>query len=288
MANKILEYLKLMRLDKPTGFLLLFIPCAYGIVVGTDDINIIFKYLVIFFLGSVFMRSCGCIINDYFDREFDKKVERTKNRPIAAGTVTIKEACSLLLLLLLMSASLLTYLPIKAMMICFISIIPVIIYPLIKRISYYPQIFLGFTFNLGLIVGFTTVSKKFNAYIVIPYLGFVCWTIFYDTIYGLQDIQDDSKVGVKSFSIYLTRRNTVIYIHIFAGLFIILQMIGSIIFLGYHALYIYLSFIPTSMMILLCYVINKYKYTNSLLAQAFKAQAYIGLLFILAIIMTKY
>ena len=173
MANKILEYLKLIRLDKPTGFLLLFIPCAYGIVVGTDDINMIFKYLVIFFLGAVFMRSCGCITNDYFDREFDKKVERTKHRPIAAGTVTIKEAFGLVTLLLSMSAYLLTYLPIRAIIMCSISIIPVIIYPLIKRISYYPQIFLGFTFNLGLIIGFTTVSNKFNSYIFIPYLGFV-------------------------------------------------------------------------------------------------------------------
>lgn len=287
MANQILEYLKLIRLNKPIGFLFLFIPCAYGILVGTDDINIIFKYLLVFFLGAVCMRSCGCIINDYFDRELDKKVERTKYRPIALGTVTIKEAFCLVMLLLSMSSYLLTYLPIRAIIMCCISIIPVIIYPLIKRMSYYPQIFLGFTFNLGLIIAFTTVSNKFNEYIFIPYLGFVCWTIFYDTLYGLQDIKDDYKAGVKSFALYLQHRNSIIYIHIFAVLFIILQMIGSMLLISYHSLYIYLNLIPTSMMIIFCYRINKYQYTQQLLAKTFEMQIYIGLMIILILIAMK-
>jgi 4-hydroxybenzoate polyprenyltransferase len=197
-------FIELIRLKKPIGFLLLFWPCAWGLTLAYDfsnDLNNYFFYLSLFFLGSVLMRSAGCIVNDISDKEFDKKVERTKSRPIAANKVSVKLAifytvilCSLAFLVLINFNNLTIILALGSMPLAFT-------YPLMKRFTHWPQLFLGITFNYGLILGWTSVTSEVSIAPIILYLGAIFWTLGYDTIYGFQDIKDDEIIGVKSTSI---------------------------------------------------------------------------------------
>ena len=197
-------FIELTRLKKPIGFMLLFWPCAWGLTLAYDfsnNLNNYFFYLALFFLGSVLIRSAGCIVNDISDKEFDKKVVRTKNRPIASNKVSIKLAifyililCSLAFLVLINFNNLTIILALCSMPLAFT-------YPLMKRFTYWPQLFLGITFNYGLILGWTSVVGEISIIPVILYLGAIFWTLGYDTIYGFQDIKDDEIIGVKSTSI---------------------------------------------------------------------------------------
>ena len=184
--------------------MLLFWPCAWGLTLAYDfSQNLInyFFYLTLFFLGSVLMRSAGCIVNDILDKEFDSKVFRTKDRPIASGKVSVKLAifyastlCFLALLVLLNFNSFTIIIALGSMPLAFT-------YPLMKRFTYWPQLFLGITFNYGLILGWTSVTGKIDLVPIIFYLGAIFWTLGYDTIYGYQDIKDDEIIGLKSTSI---------------------------------------------------------------------------------------
>mgnify|MGYP001356231729 CR=1 FL=1 len=197
-------FFELTRLKRPIGYMLLFWPCAWGLTLAYDfsnNLNNYFFYLTLFFLGSVLMRSAGCIVNDISDKEFDKKVVRTKNRPIASNKVSIKLAifyililCSLAFLVLINFNNLTIILALCSMPLAFT-------YPLMKRFTYWPQLFLGITFNYGLILGWTSVVGEISIIPVILYLGAIFWTLGYDTIYGFQDIKDDEIIGVKSTSI---------------------------------------------------------------------------------------
>ena len=197
-------FIELIRLKKPIGFMLLFWPCAWGLTLAYDfsnDLSNYFFYLSLFFLGSVLMRSAGCVVNDISDKEFDKKVERTKNRPIASNKVSIKMAifytitlCSLAFLVLINFNNLTIVLALCSMPLAFT-------YPLMKRFTYWPQLFLGITFNYGLILGWTSITNEISIVIIIFYLGAIFWTLGYDTIYGFQDIKDDEIIGIKSTSI---------------------------------------------------------------------------------------
>jgi len=197
-------FIKLIRLKKPIGFMLLFWPCAWGLTLAYDfsvSLYDYFFYLVLFFLGSVLMRSAGCIVNDILDKEFDKKVFRTKDRPIASNQVSIKLGiiyviilCFLALLVLLNFNSFTIILALASMPFAFT-------YPLMKRFTYWPQLFLGITFNYGLILGWTAIKGQIDITPIILYFGAIFWTLGYDTIYGYQDIKDDEIIGLKSTSI---------------------------------------------------------------------------------------
>ena len=202
-------FIELTRLKRPIGFMLLFWPCAWGLTLAYDfsnNLNNYFFYLTLFFLGSILMRSAGCIVNDISDKEFDKKVERTKNRPIASNKVPIKLAifytillCSIAFLILINFNNLTIILALGSMPLAFT-------YPLMKRFTYWPQLFLGITFNYGLILGWTSIVGEINLIPIIFYLGAIFWTLGYDTIYGFQDIKDDEIIGVKSTSIKFKKR----------------------------------------------------------------------------------
>ena len=202
--NQIKLFIDLVRLKKPIGFMLLFWPCAWGLTLAYDfssNLNNYFFYLILFFLGAVLMRSAGCIVNDILDKEFDKKVFRTKNRPIASDQISIKLAilyvlilCFLALLTLLNFNSYTIILALGSMPLAFT-------YPLMKRFTYWPQLFLGITFNYGLILGWTTIQNQIDLLPILFYLGAIFWTLGYDTIYGFQDIKDDEIIGLKSASI---------------------------------------------------------------------------------------
>ena len=197
-------FIQLTRLDKPIGYMLLFWPCLWGLTIAynfENNFNTYIFYLVLFFLGSVLMRSAGCIVNDIADRNYDKKVLRTKNRPIASGKISVKLGffyisllCLLALIVLLQFIKLTIILAVASMPLAFA-------YPYMKRLTYWPQLFLGITFNYGLLLGWISIKESLDLTPIIFYIGAIFWTLGYDTIYGYQDIKDDEIIGVKSTSI---------------------------------------------------------------------------------------
>ena len=228
--NQINLFIELTRLKKPIGFMLLFWPCAWGLTSAYDfsnDFKNYFFYLILFFLGAVLMRSAGCIVNDILDKEYDKKVERTQNRPIASNNISVKVGilysatlCFLALLVLLNFNKITIILALGSMPLAFT-------YPLMKRFTYWPQLFLGITFNYGLILGWTAITGQINLIPVLLYFGAIFWTLGYDTIYGYQDIKDDEIIGLKSTSIKF-KSNPVIFLYLCYIIFL-----SSLIFIGF-------------------------------------------------------
>ena len=197
-------FIQLTRLNKPIGILLLFWPCVWGLTLAyyySGATNLYLKYIILFFLGSVLMRSAGCIFNDIVDRDFDKKVQRTKERPIASGKISIVGALIYIILLCLIALLILLQFNLLTIMLGMSSMILAFSYPFMKRFTYWPQLFLGFTFNWGIIMGWTSISNSISIEPIILYLAAIFWTLGYDTIYGLQDMNDDEIIGVKSTSI---------------------------------------------------------------------------------------
>ena len=204
MSEKVKIFIELTRLNKPIGFMLLFWPCVWGLTISYDfslSLNTYFIYAFLFFSGSVLMRSAGCIVNDISDRKIDKLVERTKNRPIASEKISVFNAaiyaailCLLAFLVLINFNKFTIYMALLSMPLAFT-------YPLMKRFTYWPQLFLGITFNYGLVLAWISIQNEVSIVPIIFYLGATFWTLGYDTIYGYQDINDDEIIGVKSTSI---------------------------------------------------------------------------------------
>ena len=197
-------FIELIRLKKPIGFMLLFWPCAWGLTLAynfSNNLNIYFFYLILFFLGSVLMRSAGCIVNDILDKEFDKKVSRTKNRPIASERVSIKLGFIYVVFLCLIALLVLLNFNTFTIILALVSMPLAFSYPLMKRYTYWPQFFLGITFNYGLILGWVCIANQIELAPIILYIGAIFWTLGFDTIYGYQDIKDDEIIGIKSTSI---------------------------------------------------------------------------------------
>jgi len=202
--NQLNLFIELTRLKKPIGYMLLFWPCAWGLTIGYDfsnNLNEYFFYLTLFFLGSVFMRSAGCIVNDVLDRKFDKKVLRTKDRPIASGKISVNLGLIYAAILCLLAFLVLINFNYFTIIIALLSMPLAFTYPLMKRYTYWPQLFLGVTFNYGLILGWTAINPLISITPLIFYFGAIFWTLGYDTIYGYQDIKDDEIIGLKSTSI---------------------------------------------------------------------------------------
>ena len=197
-------FIQLTRLNKPIGFLLLFWPCVWGLTLAyyfSGETNLYLKHILLFFLGSVLMRSAGCIFNDIVDRDLDKKVQRTRERPIASGKVSVFEALIYIVFLCLVAFLILSQFNWLTIVLGISSMALAFAYPFMKRITYWPQLFLGLTFNWGIIMGWTSITNSISTEPVILYLAAIFWTLGYDTIYGLQDIHDDEIIGVKSTSI---------------------------------------------------------------------------------------
>ena len=202
--NQINLFIELTRLKRPIGFMLLFWPCLWGLTLVYDfQSNLLnyFFYSALFLSGSILMRSAGCIVNDIADKNFDKKVERTKKRPIASGKVSVKLASVYAVILCGIAFLVLINFNKFTILMALISMPLAFTYPLMKRITYWPQLFLGITFNYGLILAWISISNEISIIPIIFYLGAIFWTLGYDTIYGFQDIKDDEIIGVKSTSI---------------------------------------------------------------------------------------
>ena len=202
--NRLNLFIELTRIKRPIGYMLLFWPCSWGLTIGFDfskELKIYFFYLLLFLLGSVLMRSAGCIVNDIVDRKFDKKVFRTKDRPIASGNITVDEGLFYVVILCLLAFIILINFNYITIFLALGSMPLAFTYPFMKRFTYWPQLFLGITFNYGLILGWFSTDNEISVVPLIFYLGAIFWTLGYDTIYGFQDIKDDEIIGLKSTSI---------------------------------------------------------------------------------------
>ena len=196
--------IELTRLNKPIGFMLLFWPCLWGLTLSYDfdlTLDVFIFYGLLFISGSVLMRSAGCIVNDICDKNFDKLVDRTKNRPIASGKISIRLAIIYAAILCIIAFLVLINFNKFTILMALISMPFAFTYPLMKRFMHWPQLFLGITFNYGLVLAWISIKNDISLIPIMFYLGAIFWTLGYDTIYGYQDIKDDEIIGVKSTSI---------------------------------------------------------------------------------------
>ena len=285
--NQLNLFIELTRLKKPIGYMLLFWPCVWGLSMAYDfkkNLNDYFFYLILFFLGSVLMRSAGCIVNDIFDRKFDKEVSRTKNRPIASGKITVNLGLFYSTILCLLAFFVLINFNLFTIILALASMPLAFTYPLMKRFTYWPQLFLGITFNYGLLLGWTSIKGEIDIIPIIIYLGAIFWTLGYDTIYGFQDIEDDEIIGVKSTSIKF-KENPKIFLTICYLIFILFLIItgiklalNKIFFLGVFLIMIHLFFFQV-------YRLNKNNKTRCL--NIFKSNNFLGLMTSISIILGK-
>ncbi|MBP7189754.1 MAG: 4-hydroxybenzoate octaprenyltransferase [Rickettsiaceae bacterium] len=228
MPNKLSSLLALIRFNNQTGTFLLFFPCVFGVMLAAQKKEELI-YIVIFLIGSFVMRSAGCIINDLWDKELDKKVSRTKNRPLATGAVTVTEAILFLLLFLMAGLVILSFLSWMAIGIACLAMVLVTLYPLMKRITFWPQIFLGITYNSGLLIAYTTITNGLYPAAICTYIGCIFWTTGYDTIYAFMDRDDDEKAGIKSTALFLKGRDHRKWIISSYGAFLKWAFVGALL-----------------------------------------------------------
>ena len=280
-------FIELTRLNKPIGYMLLFWPCIWGLTIAyefTSELETYFFYILLFFLGAVLMRSAGCIVNDITDKNFDKLVERTKNRPIASGKVSVKLAsfysfilCGIAFLVLINFNFFTIWMALLSMPLAFS-------YPLMKRFTYWPQLFLGITFNYGLVLAWISVTNEISILPIIFYFWAIFWTLGYDTIYGYQDIKDDEIIGVKSTSIKF-KNDPKKFIS-----FCYLIFIGALILVGllmnFNYFYFLFLFLPIGHLIFFqIYKLNVNEPLDCLFK--FKSNNFLGLLIFINILIGK-
>jgi len=199
-SHSLRPWLKLGRFDRPIGIWLLYLPCAMGLsfAAAQHHQGPSALYLVLFFIGACLMRAAGCAFNDIVDRKIDQGVARTRDRPVASGRISVKSAFGFILAACLISLTILLQLGTLAIELGVGSLILVAAYPFMKRITWWPQAWLGLTFNWGFLMAYATVTKDLSVPALVFYIGLIMWTLGYDTIYALQDIEDDALIGVKS------------------------------------------------------------------------------------------
>ena len=278
MFQKLNLFIELTRLKKPIGYMLLFWPCLWGLTIAYDftgELLNFYKYLIFFLAGAILMRSAGCIINDISDRNFDKKVERTKFRPIASGKISIKLALFYASTLCLLALLILINFNFFTIVLAICSVPLAFTYPLIKRFTHWPQLYLGITFNYGIILGWTSINPEIDIKPLIFYFGAIFWTLGYDTIYGFQDIKDDEIIGVKSTSI-LFKNNSKMFLNIAFFLFVVFYLTMGFL-MKFNLAFFILSIIPISHLFL--YQIKKFDPLNpDICLSTFKSNNLFGLI----------
>ena len=278
-------FIELTRLKKPIGFMLLFWPCSWGLAysyVLNQDTNLFIYYLFLFFTGSVLMRSAGCIFNDIVDKDFDKKVKRTKKRPIASGKISVKQSffyvivlCALALLILIQFNILTILLGMSSMLLAFS-------YPFMKRITYWPQLFLGITFNWGVVLASAATNNSVSSEIIILYISAIFWTLGYDTFYGAQDMSDDEIIGLKSTSIKF-KKNIKLFV---SFSYLITVLLIAYLFKSFIGLNIF-SLIMFIFLLSLVYQLIKFKNNQpKICLKIFKINNYTGFFLFLGILST--
>ena len=276
-------FIDLTRLNKPIGFMLLFWPCSWSLAYAyslAQNLNLFLNYLFLFFLGSVLMRSAGCIFNDIVDRDIDKKVERTRVRPIAAGKITIEQSLVYVLILCAIAFFVLTQFNLLTIILGMSSMLLAFSYPFMKRITYWPQLFLGITFNWGIIMAWTAMNNSISMEVIFLYVSAIFWTLGYDTIYGTQDMSDDEIIGVKSTSIKF-KKNIKMFVLIS---YLITVVLMSYVFKEQIGVNIF-SFFFIFLLISLAYQVKKFDKNNpKICLQLFKLNNLTGLIVFITIL----
>ncbi|MDC3244887.1 4-hydroxybenzoate octaprenyltransferase [Gammaproteobacteria bacterium] len=271
MINKIQGFIELTRLDKPVGIYLLFWPSFIGLLLGAIDRGSIeFKNYFILIIGTVLVRSCGCIINDINDYKFDRLVSRTKNRPLASGKMGMTEAWLYFILLATLSLCLLFFVPLYTIYASLVVAVFIMIYPLTKRFLKAPQFFLGITFGSGTIIAFSLVSSDFSLSLLILFIGTVLWIISFDTIYAFEDIADDLKIGINSTPILWGNQALNISKYLHLAFYVSLAMIG---FINKFSLF----FLLVLIILLGLYIHQRRLINNDQYLDAFKFNNWIGM-----------
>jgi 4-hydroxybenzoate polyprenyltransferase len=205
LPARVRPYALLMRLDRPIGTWLLLLPCWWGVALASEKLPNVW-YMFLFALGAVVMRGAGCVINDIYDRNLDRQVERTQSRPLASGEIALWQAIVFLVVLLLIGLGILSLFNTFTMGLG-VAILPLVfLYPLAKRVTWWPQLVLGLAFNWGALMGWSAVRGSIGVTAVLAYAAGVMWTLAYDTIYAHQDKEDDARIGVKSLALKFNDR----------------------------------------------------------------------------------
>ena len=280
-------FFELTRLKKPIGYMLLFWPCAWGLTIAYDFQNGFENYILyifLFFSGAVLMRSAGCIVNDIIDKNYDQKVERTKNRPLASNKISVRSALVIALILCLLALLVLINFNNLTIILALCSMPFAFTYPLMKRFTYWPQLFLGLTFNYGLLLGWVSIKESISLAPLIFYFGAIFWTLGYDTIYGYQDIKDDEIIGVKSTSIKFKNSPKTFIGSSYFIFFVCLILVGY--FMKFNNLYYLFLLIPFFHLFL--YQIKNWEVNNSNSChKKFKSNNTLGLIVFLIILIEK-
>ena len=279
-------FIELTRLNKPIGFMLLFWPCSWGLTYAyayNENSYLFIQYLTLFFLGSVLMRSAGCIFNDIVDKDFDKKVDRTKRRPIAAGKISVRRALVYVIFLCALAFLILIQFNFLTILLGMCSMLLAFSYPFMKRITYWPQLFLGVTFNWGIIMAWSSINNSVSYEIILLYMSAIFWTLGYDTIYGTQDMSDDEIIGLKSTSIKF-KNNIKFFI---SGSYLISALIILYLFknnIGLNIFSIFLSLFIFSLVYQICKFNKNYPKTC---LEIFRFNNYTGIFLFLSIFSIK-
>ena len=275
MKSKILNYARLARLDKPIGIYLLLWPSLLGLLLGAISRGSIdFENILIVVVGSILVRSCGCVINDISDRNFDKVVERTKERPLASGNISLGEAWVFFIILSVASFSLLLATPLLTIKIALCVSLLIVLYPLCKRFLKAPQLILGITFGSGSVISYSLQSESFSLSIIILYIGLVAWIISFDSFYALEDIDDDKKIGINSTPILWGDKT------IFIANVLHLIFYASLLLIAYLNEFSIFFLFTMGILLLLLYYQNQLA-KKELYLNAFKTNNYIGLVAVL-------
>ncbi len=286
--NQFNLFIELIRLKKPIGFMLLFWPCAWGLTIAynfsNEKITYIY-YLALFLAGAVLMRSAGCIVNDIVDRKFDKKVFRTKNRPIASGKVSVFRGLIYSLTLCLIAFLVLIQFNLLTIALALVSMPLAFSYPLMKRYTYWPQLFLGITFNYGLLLGWTSITNEITFIPFVLYIGAIFWTLGFDTIYGFQDIKDDEIIGLKSTSIKFKSDPKKFLILCYSIFLLSLLIIGFLLKLN-QIYFMILIIVALHMFFFQIYKLDINKTSSCL--NIFKSNNFLGLLIFTNLIIGKF
>jgi len=232
MPVAVQPYLLLMRLDRPIGTWLLLLPGWWGLALAGQPWPDALL-MVYFAIGAVIMRGAGCVVNDLWDREIDKRVERTRQRPLPSGAVTVPQALAFLAGLLLLGLLIALQFNFFTLCLGMASLVLIGVYPLMKRLTWWPQAFLGLTFNWGVLMGYAAATEELGAGAMVLYAGGVLWTLGYDTIYAHQDKVDDVTAGVKSLALRLGDASRMWIGLFYAGFFILAVMAGLLTLLGW-------------------------------------------------------
>ena len=281
--NQLKIFIELTRLNKPTGFMLLFWPCSWGLAYANflnKNLSLFLYYLFLFFLGSILMRSAGCIFNDIVDKNFDKKVKRTKQRPVAAGQISIVLSLVYIIFLCLTALVVLIQFNFLTILLGLSSMLLAFSYPFMKRFTYWPQLFLGITFNWGIIMAWSAFTNTISQDIMVIYISAIFWTLGYDTIYGAQDISDDEIIGLKSTSIKFKHN-----INLFVGIMYLISVSLTLyLFIGYLGINIFTFLLTIFVSSLIYQVLYFDKNKEKSCLKMFKLNNFSGLIFFLSIL----